>query len=353
MTDTKPKIRPDGLPEDWPEKLSLVISNPPYQAEAVGKARNMPLYHKFMEKSYNISDKVMVITPGRFLFNAGATPKEFNKNRLSDEHFKVINFYTNSNDVFDDVDIKGGIAITYRDSKKQFSPIINFIGIPTLNSIYSKIKPYLNETLADIWFGQSTYKFSKLGLETFSTPPSVRHLSSTCLSNDAIFKDHPIDEDDAKIFGRLNEKRVVKWINQKYLDTKDVNSFEKYKVFIPKANGSGAIGEVLSTPVMGVPVMGHTGTFISLGAFDTEYEAKSLMLYLKSKFSRALLSIKKITQDNGAKETWSTIPLQDFTPESDVPWDKSIPEIDEYLFDKYNLSDEEKEFIRTNVKEML
>ena len=47
-------------------------------------------------------------------------------------------------------------------------------------------------------------------------------------------------------------------------------NFDKYKIIIPKANGSGAIGEVLSTPLIGEPLIGHTETFISIGAFDTE-----------------------------------------------------------------------------------
>lgn len=48
----------------------------------------------------------------------------------------------------------------------------------------------------------------------------------------------------------------------------------------------------------------------------------------------------------------TTSPLQDFTPSSDIDWSKSIAEIDEQLFDKYGLDEQERNFIRTKVKEM-
>ena len=57
-----------------------------------------------------------LITPGRFLFRAGQTPKWWIDKVLSDNHFKVIRYLHSSTDVFPTVDIKGGIAITYRDA---------------------------------------------------------------------------------------------------------------------------------------------------------------------------------------------------------------------------------------------
>ena len=75
------------------------------------------------------------------------------------------------------------------------------------------------------------------------------------------------------------------------------------------------------------------------------------MKYIKTKFARALLGIKKITQSNVANK-WDMVPLQDFTSNSDIDWTKSIHEIDEQLYRKYNLSKDEIEFIETKVKEM-
>ncbi|MCT1796811.1 hypothetical protein [Helcococcus kunzii] len=76
------------------------------------------------------------------------------------------------------------------------------------------------------------------------------------------------------------------------------------------------------------------------------------MKYIKGKFSRVMLGIKKVTQNNKTKETWSKVPLQDFTDLSDIDWSKSIPEIDQQLYKKYSLDQKEIDFIETNVKEM-
>ena len=106
------------------------------------------------------------------------------------------------------------------------------------------------------------------------------------------------------------------------------------------------MGETLSTPLVG-----HTQTYLSFGAFNTEYEANSCFKYIKTKFARVMLGILKVTQDNKAG-TWRYVPLQDFTSNSDIDWSKSIHEIDLQLYKKYGLDDKEIEFIETHVKEM-
>ena len=87
------------------------------------------------------------------------------------------------------------------------------------------------------------------------------------------------------------------------------------------------------------------------GKFNKKEEAENCMKYIKSKFSRAMLGIKKATQHN-PKSTWIYVPLQDFTASSDIDWSKTIPEIDKQLYAKYELSPEEVDFIEKNVKSM-
>ena len=64
-----------------------------------------------------------------------------------------------------------------------------------------------------------------------------------------------------------------------------------------------------------------------------------------------MLGVLKITQMNN-KDVWQYVPLQDFTSNSDIDWSKSIAEIDEQLFEKYELDEQERNFIRTKIKEM-
>ena len=108
---------------------------------------------------------------------------------------------------------------------------------------------------------------------------------------------------------------------------------------------------MLASPQVLHPNEGYTQSFIGIGSFDKEIDAIAALKYVKTKFVRILLGTLKITQDN-PPEKWKYIPLQDFTSSSDIDWSKSIAEIDRQLYKKYNLSDEEINFIETNVKEM-
>lgn len=75
------------------------------------------------------------------------------------------------------------------------------------------------------------------------------------------------------------------------------------------------------------------------------------MKYVKGKFSRVMLGVLKTTQDN-TKGKWQYVPLQNFTTDSDIDWSQSISDIDQQLYQKYGLSDEEIKFIETKVQAM-
>lgn len=150
--------------------------------------------------------------------------------------------------------------------------------------------------------------------------------------------------------GVINNKRVWRYIDRKYVDM-DHENINKYKVLVPRSNGSGALGEVLSTPLIGEPLIGYTQTFVGIGAFDSYDEAEAALKYVKGRFARTMLGILKVTQDNN-KATWNEVPMQDFTANSDIDWTKSIEDIDQQLYRKYNLSEEEIEFIETKVQAM-
>ncbi len=108
----------------------------------------------------------------------------------------------------------------------------------------------------------------------------------------------------------------------------------------------------MSEPAIGVPNTGHTQTFISMGAFSSESEVKALSKYVKCKFTRTMLGVLKVTQDN-KKSVWRFVPLQDFSSSSDIDWSVSIPEIDRQLYAKYGLDENEIAFIESHVKEMV
>lgn len=241
-----------------------------------------------------------------------------------------------------------------RDASQNFGKINVFTTFSELSGIIKKVTPKTSVFINTIISGRGVYKLSDLSLKKH---PEIIEIQSKGhqkdvgpsafkkLENIVFFKEKPDDGHEyVKFLGLLDNKRVYRWGREEYLETP--KSFYEYKVFIPKANGSGALGEVLSTPLIGA-----TETFLSIGSFKTLIEAEACLKYVKSKFARAMLGILKITQDN-TKEKWSYVPLQDFTSHSDIDWSKSIPEIDQQLYRKYNLTKEEIDFIETKVQAM-
>jgi hypothetical protein len=142
------------------KKFYAVIGNPPYQEETEGNNRSKPIYNYFMEESYKVGDRVELITPARFLFNAGQTPKAWNRKMLEDPHLKVLLYESKGNTIFPNTEIKGGIAITYRESGKSYHPIKTFIAFDELKSILPKVSAESNGTLSDIFIGAVPYSFT-------------------------------------------------------------------------------------------------------------------------------------------------------------------------------------------------
>lgn len=97
--------------------------------------------------------------------------------------------------------------------------------------------------------------------------------------------------------------------------------------------------------------VGTTESFLSVGSFEVRSEAEHAFKYVKTRFCRTLVSVLKTTQDI-TPEKFSYVPLQDFTPVSDIDWSCSIPEIDKQLYTKYGLDKTEIAFIESHVKEM-
>lgn len=339
-------------------KFTAVVGNPPYQETNSERNRDDAIYHLFIDEAFRLSDRVTLITPARFLFNVGSTPVEWNRKMLSDEHLKVAYFEQKSGKVFPNTDIKGGIAITYRDANNKLGPIGTFTSHPELNSILEKVDR-VNESPE---FGTLMYVQTKFDLEelysdypeyekTLGSEGRERRLTSSIFEVlPKIFHEIQPSSEYVGIYGRINGKRIYRYILSRYVE--HGGNLNKYKVFVPAANGSGAIGEVLSTPLIGEPLIGHTQTFISIGAFETESEASAMLKYLKGRFSRTMLGVLKTTQNNKTKDVWSKVPLQDFTNKSDIDWSRSIAEIDQQLYVKYGLSEKEIDFIETNVKAM-
>lgn len=343
-------------------KFDVVIGNPPYQQNANGEStRSEPIYHLFMDLAYQLAPVVSLITPARFLFNAGQTPKAWNRKMLDDPHLKVVMYEQDSSKIFPNTDIKGGVAITYRDVNQDFGAIGVFTTYEALRSIVKKVskKEHAQESMDEYVSSRGNFRFTK---KFFIDHPGAKDrlgkgTGNMIVSNvfeklDKIFlieKPKNIKGGYLKFLGRINNERTYRYIHTDYVQS---NSYlDVYKIFIPKANGRGILGEKLSMPIIGKPNEGATDTFVSIGRFQSFEEAEALLKYIKTKFLRVLLGIKKVTQDN-PQTVWDLVPIQDFTDHSDIDWSQPIPEIDRQLYAKYSLTEEEIAFIETKVQAM-
>jgi len=344
--------------------FTYVLGNPPYNEDFGNSGENgnfaKPVYNDFMDAARDVSEKVELIHPARFLFNAGSTPEDWNKKMLNDPHFKVLKYDSDSTKFFPNVaPIRGGIAVSYSDNMKDFGAIGIFSEFPEMIDIMRKCHAE-NESasLASIVYRQTKFDldvlyddFPELRNVIGSNGRDKRFRNNAFTKMDGVFLESAKNPDDVKVLGLIKNKRVWRYISKKYVDASQEN-LSKWKVLCPAANGAGQFGELLSNLVVNGPGTGYTQTFIGIGAFGSNNEAMAAEKYLKTKFARALLDVLKVTQHND-QPVWKLIPLQDFTSSSDIDWSQSVPEIDRQLYRKYGFTADEIDFIETHVKEMV
>ena len=367
LKQTKPldKIKlNDNIEEAGENKMQFqaVVGNPPYQ-EARQNTSDNPIYHLFMKVAFLLSNKASFITPARFLFNAGKTPKEWNRKMLDDEHVKVSSYERESKKYFPHTSINGGIAITYRDTSKKYGAIKFFRPYKEMGSVADKILNYKNfESIKDMVYLQNKFNlealykdYSKAKTKISSAGSEKRIVSSAFENLTEVFSDVMHTKSSVPICGLFKRRRIVKYIEEKYLERG--SNIDHYKVLLSSADGaSGTIGNPVPARVIGEPVVldagvGYTQTFISIGAFKSKKEADNLQKYLKTRFVRFMVGTLKAT--NGLKiEVWSNVPKQDFSDASDIDWSKSIAEIDKQLYKKYGLDKKEIDFIESMIKPM-
>lgn len=359
-------------------KFDAIVGNPPYQETTNVNNRQSPIYHYFYDIAEKLCDFYTLITPARFLFNAGLTPAAWNQKMLSDNHLRVVQYASDSREYFPNVSINGGVVIMLRDTSQEYSPITTFLPLESLRTIAEKFTP--NSTInipSIIYGGRSDLKFNDTFLKAFPQSPRDRLLfiqqkrpavkqlgpneeyelkTSTFEALPYAFKDSVESKNEYyRLLGLENSSRVWKYTRREYMTPRyPDNNLERFKVFISESDGAaGQVGNPIPARILGRPVLGEPGdsstsTFISIGAFETKEEALNCMKYIKTKFLRCLVGILKVTQHN-PPAVWAYVPIQDFTANSDIQWDQSIENIDQQLYLKYGLDLFEQSFIEESI----
>ncbi len=137
--------------------------------------------------SVKVSDKVELVTPARFLFDAGSTPKAWNRKMLNDPHFKVMSYKADASSAFPNTDIKGGVAVTYRDADRDFGAIEVFTHFDELRTIKEKVVKHGIQPLGDIIFAADSYHFTEAMHEDH---PEIRYVDD---DHGLLSKNHDYD----------------------------------------------------------------------------------------------------------------------------------------------------------------
>lgn len=351
----------EKIKEVWGEnmKFDVVIGNPPYQenigSEGGNKALAKQLFPSFIYEACGIgADVVSFIIPSRW-FAGDAQDKSFLKLRefiKANNHIKELHFFPDEKDVFLDVEIKGGVCyfiwqngykgdVNFSTHKNGDISVVNrplfypacetIIKDPIEAAVLKKILDKDFVSLVNITKGRNA--FGIIGKEEFVESVSTK----------AFF------EGSIELRCKSNEIRYI----AKEKITKNIElSMHRYKVFISKSAGApGKDLKVIGTPYIGKPMSACTDSLIPIGDFATLEEAENLKKYLSSKFLRFIVGILKVSQ-NVSQNVYQNVPLLDFSINSDIDWSKNISEIDEQLFDKYDLTLEQREHIKNSIKEM-
>lgn len=336
-------------------KFDVIVGNPPYQLSDGGGTGSsaMPIYQLFIEQAMKLKPRYYAfIIPSRW-FVGGKGLDNFRNLMLKDIHISHLVDFPNSADCFPGVDIKGGVCYFVHD--ENYTGPCSF-KIMNEGEVVSNQKRYLNAGDAGVVIRYSEMisiveKVRARHEQTLDSIVSSRKPYGLCAD---VFKKpekynlpklyqrrEDLVGDAITVYGLEGNKRAERYVPLDYAFPSGQETIGKWKIFIPKAYGCGAIGETIPTPILGTPISACTETFIRIGAWRTEEEAQNALKYLKTKFFRFLVGVKKTTQ-NTSKSTYSIVPLIDLYHE----W------TDKELYERYELADEEINFIEAMVKEM-
>lgn len=318
-------------------KFDVIIGNPPYQLSDGGFAASaMPIYHKFIEKAIALNPRyISMIIPSRW-FAGGKGLDEFRAKMLGDKRMKVLVDHPNAEDCFPGVEIKGGVCYFLWDSKHNGEcEVISMLG----GEEVSRAKRKLDEHDTFIRFNESIEIINKIKTKKEETVD--KKISSRNPFNFRTnFKDFKNKEfkDSVKIYANKKVGYVAKnkiTVNKDWID--------KYKVLLSSAYGAGSgyPHQITNKPFVAEKNSCCTETYTVMDVFDDLNKAKNFEGYMKTRFFRFLVSLKKNTQHN-SKNTFSFVPDLDMSQE----W------TDEKLYKRYGINEEEQNFIKSIVKEM-
>ncbi|MBO4693086.1 MAG: Eco57I restriction-modification methylase domain-containing protein [Clostridia bacterium] len=331
-------------------KFDVIIGNPPYQLQTAGSVESqaVPIYNKFVERAIKLNPRYLsMIIPARWL-NGGFGLDNFRSNMLSCNKISTIHIYMDSTECFPGVDISGGICYFLYENKKfekclvvnHQNGAINKANRPLLEE---GIETFIRENKA-VSIINKVMSFKEESFENIVTAADPFGLNYKENNTVKMFKNYHADKTSGDVgvyyYGWL--KDGIQYTSKRNVK-ENTDAIDKYKVLISKAYGERGNYPyyIIGKPFLGLPNTVCNMTYIMAGYYDDKETANNEMSYMRTRFFRFLVSLLKSTQ-NAYKKVYKLVPMQDFSK----PW------TDEELYKKYNLTQEEIDFIESMIKPM-
>lgn len=353
-------------------KIDIVIGNPPYQELTGGGSSTevaMPLYNRFIEKFLDIHvNYICMIIPSRWMSGGKSVLDDFKRIIVKGKHLEKVFNYDMSTDMFKGVDIAGGVQYILLNTQNTFE-YTEFHNLKIMNSILEdnvanrKIGEYIykdsrdkeqymivTDNKAASIIDKVMYKCNINKIKRFDT--SVLQYRPFGLSSD--FEDSAIDTKEYNIRVVCSNGRETYTNVQMITSNKD--KIDKYKVCVAKvtcehAGVSTKAMNVLSKPFILKPNEVCSMTYLVVSVHDTMDEAYKVWKLLKTRFSRFLIRTT-LSGMNMTSRNYIFVPYENFTSNSDIDWSQPISNIDQQLYKKYELTQEEINYIESTIKPM-
>lgn len=333
-------IHTDNPEEIFGMQFDVIVGNPPYQMGSGGGTRDIPIYNRFVDQARKLGPRFLcMIIPSRWMAS-GLGLSQFRRTMLGDRRIRKLVDFPVASEIFPGVEVKGGVCYFLWDRENEGDCDVTTVrGDEVIGPVPRDLGEY------DI-FVRDRRALGILRKVLSKNERSVTEILSVdkefgWTSNFDGFHQRRKSGDVALHYIRRGKRRVG-WISRSKI-TKSRELVDTWKVMIPQAGSDG--GQRLPDSVLGRPLVVASPAVCTQSYLffyvESERDARSITSYLRTRFFRFLVALRKITQ-HATRSTYTWVPLQ--------RWDRTWT--DELLYKKYRLTKAETAFIESRINSM-